>query len=59
MPTNCPSSHVRGALRRAAPGLEVWAIVGPTGSGKSSLAMALAQAEGAEIVACDSVQVYR
>jgi len=34
-------------------------IVGPTGSGKTALALALAQRLGAEIVNCDSRQVYR
>ncbi len=34
-------------------------IAGPTGSGKSALGLALAQAMGGEIVNCDSVQVYR
>jgi len=35
------------------------AIVGPTASGKSDLAMAVALRLGGEIVSCDSVQVYR
>jgi tRNA dimethylallyltransferase len=35
------------------------AVVGPTGSGKSDLAIALAEAFGGEIVNCDSVQLYR
>jgi tRNA dimethylallyltransferase len=35
------------------------AIVGPTGSGKSHLALEIATAFGGEIVNCDSVQVYR
>jgi tRNA dimethylallyltransferase len=35
------------------------AIVGPTASGKSSLALALAQQFGGEIVNCDSLQLYR
>lgn len=34
-------------------------IVGPTGSGKSSLGLFLAERFGGEIVNCDSVQVYR
>jgi len=34
-------------------------ILGPTASGKSSLALALAQKFGGEIVSCDSVAVYR
>jgi tRNA dimethylallyltransferase len=35
------------------------AIVGPTGSGKSELALAVAEKFGGEIVNCDSLQVYR
>ena len=34
-------------------------IVGPTGSGKSALALCLAQQFGGEIVNCDSLQLYR
>jgi tRNA dimethylallyltransferase len=34
-------------------------LLGPTGTGKSSLAVGLAQALGGEIVSCDAVQVYR
>ena len=35
------------------------AIVGPTASGKSALALELAQTFGGEIISCDSLQVYR
>ena len=35
------------------------ALLGPTGSGKTSLALALARRFGGEIVSCDSVAVYR
>src|SRR3974390_2127351 len=35
------------------------AIVGPTASGKSSLAIALAKQWNGEVLACDSTQVYR
>ncbi|MDP9113949.1 MAG: tRNA (adenosine(37)-N6)-dimethylallyltransferase MiaA [Acidobacteriota bacterium] len=35
------------------------AVVGPTGSGKSALALCLAQKFGGEIVNCDSLQLYR
>ena len=35
------------------------AILGPTASGKSALAVALARRFGGEVVACDSTQVYR
>lgn len=34
-------------------------IVGPTGSGKTALAIALAETFGGEVVSCDSVAVYR
>jgi tRNA dimethylallyltransferase len=34
-------------------------VVGPTASGKSALAVALARALQAEIIACDSTQLYR
>ena len=37
----------------------VIAVVGPTAVGKSAVAVELAQALGAEIVSCDSMQVYR
>ena len=39
--------------------LPLVAIVGPTASGKSSLAVALARKLGGEVLACDSTQVYR
>jgi tRNA dimethylallyltransferase len=35
------------------------AVVGPTASGKSALALRLAQERNGEIVSCDSLQVYR
>ena len=34
-------------------------ILGPTGSGKTALSLALAECFGGEIVSCDSVAVYR
>jgi tRNA dimethylallyltransferase len=36
----------------------IWLIAGPTASGKSALALKLAQATGAEIVNADSMQLY-
>ena len=36
-----------------------WLIGGPTGSGKSALALRLAREHGGEIVNADSMQVYR
>ncbi len=48
------------AHRAAAPGaIRVGFIVGPTGAGKSALALELAERLGAEIVNADSRQVYR
>jgi tRNA dimethylallyltransferase len=35
------------------------AIVGPTASGKSAMAVSLAEKLGGEVLACDSTQVYR
>src|SRR5688500_12289760 len=37
----------------------IYAIIGPTASGKSDLAMALARQLGGEILSVDSLQVYR
>jgi len=37
----------------------IWLIAGPTASGKSALALRLAQAIGGEIVGADALQVYR
>lgn len=37
----------------------MFAILGPTASGKSSLALRLAERERGEIVACDALMVYR
>ena len=37
----------------------ILAIVGPTASGKSALALALANRLSGEIISCDSMQVYR
>lgn len=38
---------------------KVMVLAGPTASGKSDLAIQLAKQIGAEIISCDSVQVYR
>ena len=37
----------------------IWLIAGPTASGKSALALRLAEAVGGEIVGADSMQLYR
>ena len=38
---------------------KILAIVGPTASGKSALALAMAERFDGEIVSCDSMQIYR
>ena len=38
---------------------KILAIAGPTASGKSALAVTLAQMLGGEIISCDSMQIYR
>ena len=38
---------------------KILAVVGPTASGKSALAIALAKHFGGEIVCCDSMQIYK
>ena len=39
--------------------MKILAIVGPTGGGKSALALAMAEHFGGEIISCDSMQLYR
>jgi tRNA dimethylallyltransferase len=46
-------------MKPDAPELPLVAVVGPTGSGKSGIALDLAEAFDGEIVNCDSLQVYR
>jgi tRNA dimethylallyltransferase len=46
-------------LRAAPPPGELVVVVGPTASGKTELAIRLAEAHGGEVVSADSVQVYR
>lgn len=38
---------------------QILCVVGPTASGKSGLALALARRLGGEIISCDSMQIYR
>jgi tRNA dimethylallyltransferase len=47
------------SMNSAVPASPLVVIVGPTASGKSALGVALAKKFGAEIVACDSTQLYR
>src|SRR5439155_1305355 len=49
----------RGVRDRGGGGTDVIAIVGPTASGKSSLALGVAERIGAEILSADSRQLYR
>ncbi len=39
--------------------IRIYAVVGPTASGKSALALEIAQRFGGEIISCDSMQIYR
>lgn len=39
--------------------IKLFAVVGPTASGKSAFAVALARACNGEIVSCDSMQIYK
>ncbi|MDR0966565.1 MAG: tRNA (adenosine(37)-N6)-dimethylallyltransferase MiaA [Myxococcales bacterium] len=54
-----PSRPLFSDAEHALSALDFVAIVGPTASGKSALALALAESIGAEIVSCDSQHVYR
>ena len=46
-------------LHVSAPKTPLIVIAGPTGSGKTALALDVAQRFGGEIVSCDSVAIYR
>ncbi len=52
-----PSSSGVSSAASARP--RVLALVGPTGTGKTELACALARRTGAEVISADSMQVYR
>ena len=39
--------------------MKIYAVVGPTASGKSALALELAKRHGGEIISCDSMQIYK
>lgn len=53
------AAHEPGALARALDELELNCLVGPTASGKTEVALGLAERLGAEIVSLDSMLVYR
>jgi tRNA dimethylallyltransferase len=63
--TETLSSKAHGSAAQASPagegssGTALLAVAGPTGSGKSELALRLAERFGGEIVNCDSVQVFK
>src|ERR1700674_3600616 len=58
MPAECALNA--GGMTMSAPSqAPLVVIAGPTASGKSSLAMALAVRFGGEVISCDSVAVYR
>jgi tRNA dimethylallyltransferase len=48
-----------GPVAADVPDRPLVAIVGPTGSGKSDLALSIAEEFNGEIVNCDSLQVFR
>ena len=56
---NTPDTAPGGTVTLDAPELPLVAVLGPTGSGKSDLALEIAAEFGGEIVNCDSLQVYR
>lgn len=53
------TANTRDLIDRDATGLPLVAVAGPTGSGKSDLALSIAEKFHGEIVNCDSLQVYR
>ena len=52
-------AQARATFEKAPDRIPLLCIVGPTASGKSCLAVELAQQMGGEVVSCDSMQVYR
>src|ERR1019366_6307400 len=52
-------NEMDGTVASDAPERPLVAVAGPTGSGKSCLALAIAEAFHGEVVNCDSLQVYR
>jgi tRNA dimethylallyltransferase len=58
-PALSAAAAAAGLVRRAPDKPLVLAVLGPTATGKSALAIALATRHGGEIVNCDSTAVYR
>lgn len=54
-----PAGHDLAGPQGRGPASRFLAVLGPTATGKSSLALALAERFGGEIVNCDSTAVYR
>jgi tRNA dimethylallyltransferase len=54
-----PETRVTSAVRADVRNHPLVAVVGPTGSGKSDLALAIAEQCNGEVVNCDSLQVFR
>lgn len=54
-----PSFQIYPSTLWAIPLSPLIVVLGPTGSGKSALALYLAEHLGGEVINCDSVQVYR
>ena len=59
MTSSSDASVVERALAAARETDALLAVVGPTASGKTDLAIALAERLGGEIVSADSIQIYR
>jgi tRNA dimethylallyltransferase len=53
------TANTRDAIDEDATDLPLVAVAGPTGSGKSDLALQIAENFDGEIINCDSLQVYR
>jgi len=58
-PADSPATPALAPATFSQSALPLVAIMGPTASGKSALAIALAEKLSGEVVACDSTQVYR
>ena len=52
-------AYLKFVLENPAENRKIYAVVGPTASGKSALGIELALKIGGEIINCDSVQIYK